>query len=92
MENAGLVGGADEHRLIVELPGITDVQQAVDLIGKTPILEFKLVKDGVDKLTPEQQSKMTTDQLFTTTGLTGRYLKKATPRIRPDHVRSPRRP
>jgi preprotein translocase subunit SecD len=77
VEKGGVVG-APEHRLIVELPGVTDVKQAVALIGKTPTLEFKLVRDGVDKLTNEQRSKMTVDQLFATTGLTGRFLKKAT--------------
>ena len=31
----------DNFRVIVELPGVTDVQQAIKLIGETPILEFK---------------------------------------------------
>lgn len=31
----------DEYRIVVELPGVTDVQQAVALIGETPTLEFK---------------------------------------------------
>ncbi len=82
VEKGGVVG-ATEHRLIVELPGITDVKQAVDLIGKTPTLEFKLVRAGVDKLTEEQRSKMTVDQLFAPTGLTGRFLKKATLEFNP---------
>lgn len=29
------------HRLIVELPGVTDVDEAIAMIGKTPLLEFK---------------------------------------------------
>lgn len=29
------------HKLIVELPGVTDVNKAVELIGKTPTLEFQ---------------------------------------------------
>lgn len=33
-------------RLIVELPGISDVNQAIDLIGKTAQLEFKELQDG----------------------------------------------
>lgn len=38
---------ADERveRLVVELPGVTDVSQAVAEIGKTPLLEFKLVDE-----------------------------------------------
>ena len=44
IERAGVLGKADEtkeQRLIVELPGVTDVSRAVDMIGETPILEFK---------------------------------------------------
>src|SRR5271156_597945 len=33
-----------EQRLIVELPGVTDTQQAIALIGQTPVLEFRLLK------------------------------------------------
>lgn len=33
------VGG--DYRVIVELPGVTDVNQAIRMIGETPILEFK---------------------------------------------------
>src|SRR5665213_504871 len=35
-----------EQRLIVELPGITDTQKAIQLIGQTPVLEFRLLKSG----------------------------------------------
>lgn len=31
----------DEWRIIVELPGIKDVNQAIKMIGETPLLEFK---------------------------------------------------
>lgn len=31
----------DDYRVIVELPGVTDVSEATKLIGETPILEFK---------------------------------------------------
>jgi len=30
-----------EHRIIVELAGITDVNEAIQMIGETPLLEFK---------------------------------------------------
>lgn len=30
-----------DYRIIVELPGVTDVNQAIKMIGETPILEFK---------------------------------------------------
>ncbi len=60
-------GVGSEERLIVELPGVTDIEQAVALIGATPVLEFKLVKEIEGTTTPE----------FVATGLTGRFLKQA---------------
>jgi preprotein translocase subunit SecD len=35
-----------KDRLLVELPGVRDPQRAIDLIGKTALLEFKLVEDS----------------------------------------------
>lgn len=40
VEKTNLEGG-EEHRLIVELPGITDVAEAIKMIGATPVLDFK---------------------------------------------------
>ncbi len=40
--------GIDE--IVVQLPGVTDRQRAIDLIGKTALLEFKLVLSDTDKL------------------------------------------
>lgn len=77
IEEGGTVGSTD-HRLIVELPGVTDVQQAVNLIGKTPSLDFMLVRPGVDALSDEAKAKLTMGEAFVSTGLTGRYLERAT--------------
>jgi len=41
-------GAEAEHRLIVELPGVTDIDEALRLIDETPILEFKLANPDVD--------------------------------------------
>lgn len=48
--NVGVDG--TEHRLLVELPGITDVDAAINLIGQTPTLEFKTErpKEESDKI------------------------------------------
>ena len=35
------------NRIIVQLPGMSDPQRAVDIIGKTAHLEFRLVRDDV---------------------------------------------
>lgn len=42
--------GKDE--IAVQLPGITDRERAIELIGKTALLEFKLVSDEVEKIKP----------------------------------------
>lgn len=42
---------ANSWRVLVELPGITDVEQAVKEIGETPLLEFKVESKEV----PEEQ-------------------------------------
>ncbi len=34
-----------ENRVIVEIPGVTDTEQAIKMIGKTALLEFKLVQE-----------------------------------------------
>lgn len=36
--------------IVVQLPGVTDRKRAVDLIGKTALLEFKLVSDDLELL------------------------------------------
>ncbi|KKU81394.1 MAG: Preprotein translocase subunit SecD [Parcubacteria group bacterium GW2011_GWA2_47_8] len=49
-EVANSLSGAPLQRLIVELPGVTDTQKAVELIGQTPLLEFKTERpDGSEK-------------------------------------------
>lgn len=37
-----------DRRIIVQLPGIKEPQRAINLIGKTALLEFKLVAEEVD--------------------------------------------
>jgi protein-export membrane protein SecD len=41
-----------EDRIVVQLPGLTDRQRAIDLIGKTALLEFNLVR------TPEEAKSL----------------------------------
>lgn len=47
VEKSSVVASEKAQRLIVELPGVTDVNKAIDSIGKTPLLEFKLVDEKV---------------------------------------------
>ena len=47
VEKSSIIAGQEAHRLIVELPGVTNVEEAIANIGKTPLLEFKLVDEEV---------------------------------------------
>ncbi|MFA5841362.1 MAG: protein translocase subunit SecD [Candidatus Paceibacterota bacterium] len=48
LESGGFAG--NEQRLIIQLPGVTDVNQAVTMIGQTPLLEFKTERpNGAEK-------------------------------------------
>lgn len=77
-EKSSGVTGTVEDRLLVDLPGVTDVKAAVDALGSTPVLEFKLVSAAA---TPTRgadgNTTVSVSQEYTDTGLTGRYLKSA---------------
>ncbi len=64
VEQVGL-GSSAANRLIVELPDVTDLQEALKVIDVTPVLEFR---------TPIDQGTTT---IFIASPLTGRYLKRA---------------
>lgn len=37
-----------DHRIIIQLPGLEDRERALDILGKTALLEFKLVRQDVE--------------------------------------------
>ena len=76
VEEGGVLGGG-EQRLIVELPGVTDLKEATDLIGVTPLLEFKLMRPEAEKLSQEELNTKTVDEVFVDTELTGRFLERS---------------
>ncbi len=79
----GQVAGEKEHRLAIELPGVTDIDKAIATIGQTPFLEFRIQSDQP----PIQQGSVDKNgvisvnadetQTFVPTGLDGKYLKHA---------------
>ncbi len=69
---SALSSATTSERLIVELPGVTDLQQAIKLIGATPMLEFKL--EGPPAASSTASS---TEPTYLDTGLTGRYVTHA---------------
>jgi preprotein translocase subunit SecD len=72
------VSGSD--RLIVELPGVKDINEAINLIGKTPFLEFREENPNPPTLTPDANGNinLSADDAFKPTGLSGKQFKRAT--------------
>lgn len=73
-QHAGTLAGAPEERLIVELPGVTDTQKAIALIGETPVLEFRMLKKDADATATASSS---VNELFEPAAITGKDLKSA---------------
>lgn len=82
---AALSSAESAYKLIVELPGVTDAEEAARSIGATPSLEFKLLtadamrafQEKIDSFpTPEEQQAEYL-KLFTSTGLNGSMVAKA---------------
>lgn len=73
------LAGAKEHRLSIELPGVTDINEAIKTIGQTPFLEFKIQSNEPKKATVDANGQLTIDtsENFVSTGLDGKYLKHA---------------
>mgnify|MGYP001590454483 CR=1 FL=1 len=87
IEHGGVLGSKEaQEKLIVELPGVTDIDEAVNMIGQTPVLEFQiLTKADSDAFNEKyKDSKISDDEknlelmkLFKPTGITGRMLERA---------------
>lgn len=78
------IGETTENRLIVDLPGVTDVKQATDQIGATPTLDFRI--EDPDFATKSQnlvgtvvngEVKLEMPDRYIKTQLTGAYLESA---------------
>jgi preprotein translocase subunit SecD len=80
VEQGGALGNG-QYRLVVELPGVTDVNKAIAAIGATPTLEFKLVKQGQEQnlaiTSTSTGQQVANPAAFEDTGLTGKYLTGA---------------
>lgn len=85
----GTFANNGEERLSIDLPGVTDVHKAIEMIGQTPLLEFKV--ENPDPNAPIQldagdveNGVLSLDSIdlgglnYVDTGLTGRYLERST--------------
>ncbi len=72
-----------EQRLIVDLPGVTEVSKAIEMIGQTPVLDFRTenpIKDAPQNVTIGNDGNVVVDPYaskYIKTELTGRFLDKA---------------
>jgi len=75
----------DRYRLIVELAGIKDPNQAIEMIGETPYLEFMQQKENYNEigennkaiLEQEEPDYNALEVPFESTELTGKYLESS---------------
>lgn len=72
----------DKYRIAVDLPGVTDVSEAVNLIGQTAQLSFKEEQPTSD---PELATAPAVLRLTKDTGLTGKNVKKASVTFNPQN-------
>lgn len=71
-----------EWRLIVELAGIKNINEAIQLIGETPFLEFREERPQVEREaileSQKNNQRMDEDPYFISSGLNGSHVKRAT--------------
>ena len=71
----------DSYRLIIELPGIDDPEQALSLVGQTAQLEFALIKPAGTAVPADENvataAAAATDVTVEPIGLGGKQLKRA---------------
>ena len=67
----------DSYRIIVELPGVTDINQAIQMIGETPILEFKEQNNEPPRELTAEEKKGLEDFNKSAKKKAGEALKKA---------------
>lgn len=64
-----------QDRLIVELPGVEDVEKAVQEIGATPFLEFRILNPAFQQ--SDDNATFDPSERFLPTDLTGKNLQKS---------------
>lgn len=80
--NVQLRNNGDIHRLNIDLPGVTDINEATKLIGRTAQLSFSGVVD--EKLFIEATTSAEFESSLKDTGLKGSDLVKAAPSTNPN--------
>lgn len=80
--NVQLSAVGNDHRLTVDLPGVSDITDAINLIGQTAKLSFR----GEDTAVTSATTSATFAQAFPfDTGINGSHLTKASVQINPNN-------
>jgi len=80
--NRSLTGG---YRVIVELAGVKDANEAIKMIGETPLLEFKEMGTATPiTITGSSTAAVDLQATWKNTELTGKNLKNATLKFNPN--------
>lgn len=74
--------GENDYRIIVELPGVDDPAAALQLVGQTAQLDFRLQKEQLSPEATQSAAAFLSD--FEKTGLSGKQLKKAQVQFNPN--------
>lgn len=83
VERSSFAAEVQTDRLVVELPGVADAAAAAREIGKTPLLEFKLIDMAraqaqvIAEQSGAEVPELDFGNIYVDTGLTGRYLERA---------------
>ncbi len=78
--NVQLSHQGESYRLNVDLPGVTDINEAISLIGQTARLSFM----GLIDLPPEATATATFNDVLKDTGINGSHLTLAAPQPNPN--------
>jgi preprotein translocase subunit SecD len=62
----------NQYKLVIEMPGQKNLDAAIEAIGSTAQLNFKVLRTGVNW--PVVDPNLTVDQVFTDSGITGKDL------------------
>jgi preprotein translocase subunit SecD len=75
-----LVQSQGQDKIVVELPGIKDVNEAIRQIGQTPLLEFRVENPNPPEATVDASGVVSIDPnaMWLPTGLSGKQLERAT--------------
>jgi protein-export membrane protein SecD len=85
-----LVQVSGNNQIVIELPGIKDINDAINQIGQTPTLEFKTQNPNPQQVTASGTAALAlnANDAWLSTGLSGKQLQKATVDFQQGHTLS----